>query len=394
MTYTISQLLDAVRPKLGGSSYSDIANFPQTVYTAIGRAEAQITSAGTKREATLSSPIYDGVTRYPLPSDFRYAIDLYPQVGREGNAGSSNFTPRFSREFSLRGEFNTMDIEWVDGIPVLDARRYPQNNVVTLSTFETTTGWTAADDASGIYSEPLDRIAGSASLGVNLSGVLGYGSILTTISPAIDFSTWNRRDSVLLWVKMPSVMTTVFIERGSSSADYYSKSVTAQQDGTAFRVGWNLLRFDLTSASTVGSPSLSSTTHFRIGVTYPIGTAIDGVLFDSATDQLGDYFLMPYYSTHHFKDPSTGAWMEFPTDLTTIINCDKDFFTLLTYVCLDDLVTELEKKGGRGSAAQEMHSNYALILGAVGKGGLFDQYARKYPSQRIAPTSTYHTFDL
>ena len=394
MPFTVSQLLSAVTPKIGGSSSSDIASFNDTVYTALWRMASKIDMKGVKRTATLSSPIYDNVTKYPLPTDFHLPIDLLPQVGREGNPGTGDFTPRFSREFSLRGEYNTMGIDWMDDTPYLNARRLPSGDVVTLADFETTTGWTASVDASGLFQETLNYVAGSAAMGFDLSGSTGSGVLTATALTSQDFSTWRVRDSVFLYVYMPAVMTSVALKRGSSASAYYSKTVTTQQDGTAFRVGWNLLRFDLSTATQTGTANLATTVYSQITFTYPAGTAITGVIVDSMTDQLGDYYQLPYYSKYHFRDATTGAWQETITDGTTIINTDPDAFTILTFECLSDLITELEKKGGRGSAAQEGYNHYAKILGDVGQGGLYDAYARKYPSERLAQQQTYANFDL
>jgi hypothetical protein len=396
MVFTISQLLSSVTPKLGGATSSDIASFNDTVYTAAWRMASKIDIRGTKRLATLSSPIYDAVTKYALPADFNTPIDLLPQVGREGAPGTADFVPRFSREFSLRGELNSMGIEWFDDVPVLDARRAPVGNVVTLAEFNEATAstpWVGTGDASNLYQETLNYVAGSSSLGFDLSGATGSGVLTATALTSQDFTTWRVRDSVFLWVYMPTVMTAVALKRGSSSANYYSKSVTVQQDGTAFRVGWNLLRFDLSTATQTGTANLAATVYSQITFTYPAGTAITGMAVDSMTDQLGDYYQIGYYSKYLFRD-TTGIWLEQPVDGTTIINTDPDAFTILTFEVLSDLVTELEKKGGRGSAAQEAYNHYDKILGAVGVGGLYDAYARRFPSERIAAQQTIHSWDL
>lgn len=394
MTYTITQLLSAVRPKLGGSSSSDIADFNTTVWLSALRMMGKIDVQGTKRSATLSSPIYDAITRYPLPSDFRLATDLYPQTTREGNPGSSNFSPTFSREFSLRQALPGMAIDMIDTIPVLDARREPSGNVITLDDFDATTGWAVAGDGSGIYSETLNIISGNAALGFNLSGATGSATLTKSTLTSQDLSTWRVRDSVFCWLYMPSVMTTVAIKRGSSAANYYSKSVTTQQDGSAFVAGWNLLRFDMSGATQTGTANLAATTYVQFTFTYAIGTVMTGVIIDSMTDQLGDYYKMDYYSKYIFRDPTTNIWMEQAVDGNTLINVDVDAFPILTFEVLSDLITELEKKGGRGSAAQEGYNHYASILGEVGKGGLYDNYARKYPSERIAAQQTSYVFDV
>lgn len=391
--YTVSQFKSLLTGKTGGSTLSDVADFNSTLWLAALRVKSKIDIKGMKRSTTLSSPLYDNITKYALPTDFAHPIDLLPQIGREGNPGSSNFTSRFSRQFSLRGELNAMAIDSVDGIEYLLARREPGGNVVTLADFESTTGWVASGDASGLYQETLNYVAGSTAMGFNLSGATGSGVITAAAITAQDFSTWRAQDSVFLYVYMPSVLTSVSLKRGSSSTAYYPVTVTTQQDGSAFRVGWNLLRFSLVGSVAVGSPNLASTTYLQLTMAYPVGTAISGVVVDSMTDQLGDYYQMPYYSKCCFSD-STGAWIETPVDDNTIINFDTDAITILVFEVLDDLNIELNKKGGRNSAFGEMDRKYAGTLGAVGHGGLYDQYARKYPSERITGQQVTYDFDL
>ncbi len=136
------------------------------------------------------------------------------------------------------------------------------------------------------------------------------------------------------WVYIPlaSAITSFDAKWGSDyTSNYYHLTVTTTQQGTAFVNGWNLLAFPWTSATKVGSPTVTAYDSVQVTVAYN-STLQTGLKFCNFTFNLGYIFELQYYSKYLFRDASTNAFQESVTDATDnskLINLDTDSYNLL-----------------------------------------------------------------
>jgi hypothetical protein len=97
-------------------------------------------------------------------------------------------------------------------------------------------------------------------------------------------------------------------------------------EGNAFNNGWNLLRFDLNSKTTVGSPVSTSITYCKVLFTTD-GTAQTEVRVNGIICRLGKLMEIVYYSKYLFSD-SLNVWKETVTDESDRVNLDTETYQL------------------------------------------------------------------
>jgi len=149
-----------------------------------------------------------------------------------------------------------------------------------------------------------------------------------------DWETVSQSRSRRVWGFIPtaSLLTSVDLRWGSDSSNYYHKTVTQTQQGTAFVNGWNLCQFQWSSATTVGTPVTTAIDYAR--VTLNVTGTETACLVNGLDSILGTILSYEYYSKYLFRDASTGAYQETVTDDSNLINLDTESFNLLEYQVL------------------------------------------------------------
>lgn len=405
LTVTLSQLKSDIAGKMRGTSIKEINDFYGTVASAASRMLSRIDPQETIRIQTMSSPFFDNVNDYSLVSDFKRAIDIRPQSDRINRIGRSIYSETSPRQFLSNLDQNSFSIKWNSMVRSLRAQRLLGGNVNTMDTFDSPTGagsWVANVDASGLYTDNLNFVEGSGSMGFNLSGSTGAANVENSTAPATDLSAFLYNDSSFLWFYIPvgysSRFTSFNLRRGSSSSAYKLATTTTKADGTAFTDGWNFLRFDWNTASTVGSPVDTQNTYRRFGIVYSTGAAINGCLLDNWTDSLGELYEMEYYSEYLFRDTS-GAWKQAPTLDTDLINVGISSYEILKAEIMIEITMQIRE----GSLREQEISEWRRMLDGTPENryvknpnftGLYHEYSKMFPSSAIVTQTRTYNFDV
>jgi len=382
-TYSVTDLKTDLSGLVNATDVSSVPNITYLINRAARKVVSDLDIAECKRIAQVTSPIYGQVYNYALPSDLKSnrIVDIRPaqeSISTQNQFG--NFASLFTRDFMRIKESGTMNITYNQHNKFLrlsaDTGTLQVINVLNSITDNGT--WALGGTGTNLAVDNLNYLAGGASLSFNTtSGTSAY--IENSTMTAVDLSTLVSVGANFLYVYLPtSVMTSVALRWGSSSANYYTQTVTAQQDGTAFVQGWNLLKFDWSGATETGTVDDTAIDYARITFTYTSAT-LTGFRVNNLVGQLGEIFEIEYYSNALFRDSSTGAYKQETTDDDDLINLDLDSYNILLNVLGDYANQQIAGETGQYNSGY-LKNEYAIDR---------RNYLAKWPSESIFPRTTY-----
>lgn len=393
MAYSIATLKQDLAAVIHGSTTNKIENLDGLIDRAARKLLADCDPIETVRITQLDNAIYDQVFDYTAPSDLKgdRVIDIRPQVNR-------TVRDRFFQLYQEEFDMTKADLpRTVTGAPqftiqydtAVKSLRIAKNLLpgVLVNPASDTTGqgtWVAVATAQNLEQDTLNYVSGGGSLRFDLAAGANpsTGYLENSTFDAVDLSDYEDVGALFCYVYIPDpdIITNFILRWGSSSANYWSKTVTTAQNSTAFQVGWNLLRFDWDSATETGSPDATAVDYLRFTVTYD-GTAETDLRLNNITAKLGSIYEIIYYSKFLFRDATTGTFAENVAADTDLINLDTDSYNLLF-----NLVSYYAAQQVQGSDspfdATFFLTQYTEDLG---------RYKAKYKSQIIKPTQSYYS---
>lgn len=336
MSYTIQTLLNDVTGVMHGTTANKIPN----IYGAINRAARavllDVDPKETQRIVPLASQVFNNVFDYAIPVDVKgdRIIDLRLTAGR---TPSEVFVQDYATTFDsqkLAGLSNAIYTQWNTGVKTIRIEAPFLQAPLTVCDTSTITGWTATTGAQNITLDTSNNVAGGGAIQFDLAAGSATGSIqISTLSP-VDMTGKVNIDTEFFWVYLPTgaSITSLNLKWGSDyTANYYTYTTTINQQGLAFQNGWNLIALPWSSATLVGSPTVTAYTSVQLTVAYN-STLQTGVKFCNLTSNTGYIFESQYYSKYLFRNASTNAFQETVTDSTdnaVIVNLDTDSYNLL-----------------------------------------------------------------
>lgn len=332
MSFTIADVKTRMESKAHGTSLNKLADVYGLIYEAAGNLLLRVNPQETKRTAQITNALYDQVYEYIAPTDLKSdaIIDVFPQVNRNA---SDNFSQNYAEDFDLYKSNNTLTTQFNSGVKTPRISKSLTSGVLLNGCDSLTANgtWSAGGNATNLAVDTLNRVTGSGSLkfDISASGTTAY--LENSTQTAVDWSSLVNAGAIFVWAYIPSItiITSVTLRWGSSSANYNSVSVTATQDNTAFVVGWNLLRFDWAGSTATGTLVSTAINYSRVTFNYS-GTATTSCRIDSIIGKLGSIYNASYYSKYLFKTTG-GTWIEKPTLDTDIVNLDVESYNLLNY---------------------------------------------------------------
>jgi len=387
---TISQIKTKITSRLHGTTLNKISDFYTICQDAAELMLARIDPVETTRSAGLTNPVYDNVYDYALPADFKSPADLVMQANAD-NSNNSTLQRTFAREFVNRKKNNQFAILWRNAVQYLRFSRNINTPVVIDKADSLTENgtWLIGGNASNLTLDSLNYVSGNASLKCDVSS--------------------------------PGALVNVIIRIGNDSSNYYTNTVTTGHFN-AFAVGWNLLRFDFSTATETGTVDMTAIDYVRVTVTYNTNQTAyfqktltqsldlsdnydsDGAVFlytffdsitsltllrlDNITANLGTLFDIAYYSNYLFRT-SSGTWIDKPTIDTDIVNLSPVSYKIFEAE-ISRLITQ-QVQGAMGIFDYTYWNN--LLEGADGTGetsGLYFDYTSQFPSERLDGSTTYY----
>lgn len=418
LNITLGQLKSDIAAKMKGTSIIEIGDFYGTVAGAANRMLARVDTEETRCTVTMTVPFFDNINTYPLVTDYKRMIDIRPQANRYKMPGRSNFSQTSARQFNERLDANSFSIFWNKMIRSIRAQRLPAGNTTMLESFDGTISgtsfvgngiWNPSGDISGLYIEVLNFVQGNSSLGMNISGVTGTGYIENTTAAVTDLSALQNENSSFIWFWIPigfslnalgqANFTSFKLRRGDSITNYIEATAVTKADGTAFTDGWNQIRFDWVSATKTGTPTNLNNTYRRLTVNTRTGTAFNNCLIDNWTDALGSLYEIEYYSEYLFRDGTTGAWKQKPTQDTDLVNVGTASYEILKTEMMVDITQQIRS----GEVMTSELADWRLMLNGTSASryvkdppyhGLYQDYVKSFPSSAIVTQTILYQFDV
>ena len=390
MSRTIAQVKTKITSRLHGTTLNKISDFYTICQDAAELMLSRIDPVETTRKTTLTNAVYDNVYDYSLPSDFKSPADLVLQANAD-NTNNSTLQRTFAREFVNRKKNNQLAILWRDAVQFLRFSRNINTPVVVDKADSLTENgtWAVGGNASGLVLDTLNYVSGNGSLKANVSS--------------------------------SGALVNVIIRIGNDDSNYFHRTVTTGHF-EAFKQGWNLLRFDISGMTEVGSVDMSAIDYVRVTVTYNTNQTAyyektltnsldlsenydsDGAIFlytyfdsttnltllrlDNITANLGSMFDLTYYSNYLFRT-SAGAWISKPTSDSDIVNLSE-----VSYKIFEAEISRIITQQVEGAMGIFDYTYWNTQLeGADGTGentGLYADYLAQFPSERLESTTTYY----
>jgi hypothetical protein len=334
-----------------------------------------------KRKSTISPNLFTDIFDYSCPIDLKSTqiVDIIPQINRAQNSEIRLTTPEeFDRFKSSCKEMVAFSDD--SFIRKLRISQIVNDNSVLASDLDDATGWTGFGDGYGLATDNLNFVKGNGSIrfGINSAGGTTAGIYNAGLN-SFDLSNYVNSGSGFVWVYITDMtnITNFILRVGSGASNYYTKTVTTTNEGTAFYNGWNLLRFDLDSATIVGSPVVNANTYAAIYMTKAAGKINElNYRFDWLVFKNGAINQVLYYSKYGWQT-SAGAWIENSTVTTDYVNADTEEIALIELKCAEYAAQELSDKDDVKYFATEYERKKA-------------DYIQSHPSEAKLIETTYY----
>lgn len=327
MSYNIVNVQADLAAVLHGTSLNKVQGLNNLFNRAARQLLLDIDPIETERVVLTTTPIYNQVWDYACPADLKgnRIIDISPQYYRNQGIVSQTYQQPFDIDKNIATTNSEFTIQFNNAVKTIRINDTTLPQGIVLDTCDATTGWTANSTASNLTEDNINYASGAGSLSFNVT--TGVGSISKTIS-SVDMTTHLNQSSLFYYLYLPigSELTSTAIRWGSSSGNYYTRTLTTTNEGNSFQTGWNLIRADWLGATVVGSPTVSAITYIDILVT--VTSNQTGIKVDNIISNMGLYRTVRYYSKYLFRDASTGAFQETVSDNSNLLNLDTESYNL------------------------------------------------------------------
>lgn len=345
--------------------------------------------------AELSQAVHDQVYDYPLQTYFGSLIDIYPVDNRDSlDQGGRQYAETFDRRKGI--DKKKLSIESKQGVKFMRIN-WPVNAPATVNTMNSLTAngsWVVVGSATNLRLDTLRKISGTASIEFDV--VVSGDGIKDTTMASLDLSAVDGEGDFFAWVYLPSVttLTSISAKWGNDLTLKYWTSVaqTTQSDGSAFAIGWNLLRFPWSSATETGVVDDTAIDSFQI--TLATTGALANVRVDNIVVSLGRYFDIKAYSKYLFQD-TNGNWeaRPRPDNDDDVVMVDADSYQIFLMELLIAMAQQLE---GTDSGFDIGFAEKALYgdpqsPSTKGRQGLYRLYTSDQPDQRKKVTSGFYS---
>lgn len=388
--YTISDVGNELQAMMHGASLNQISN----LYGVYNRASRRVLTDVDPQETKVTKQfgqVWDGVFDYTMDTDVKgnKIIDFFPQAARQL---TDNFSQNYNKDFDLWKNFTFIPdftLKYSNGLRTLRvnaANLFTGIQINAADGVSTNGTWATGGNATNIQSNNqrfTDGAAGAVSFTLSQTGITSTGYVENSTMGAVDLTNHYNNAYIFFQVYLPTAsgISNIDLRFGTDSSNYYEfATLTTDYMGNAWVNGWNQLGASWTTATTTGSPTLTSIKYIRVTFTYN-GTVQTQVLINQIYSRLGVYFNYEYYSKYLFRDGTTGVFKEKVTADSDVVNLDTDGFNLFLYASGLEAIEQQQGLAALFGDENNFESKYADGLA---------EYTSKYKSEIIKPKSYYY----
>lgn len=346
-----SELFDEVNGAMRGK-FSQVQSRQVICNRAIKYVLGDVDLRSAKRSAQLSPNLYANSYEYAAPSDLKgeKIIDIRKQVNRPSNerwllVDDVDFDRLKSHSYyrvAVRDE-NFSKLLRIDAIDTSKSK--------VLHSCESLTAngtWAATADASNLTLDNDNYITGGGSLNFDMASGAATGYIENSGMTAVDLTDYDEKGSIFVWVFIPDysdaeadTVTNFILRWGNDSSNYWSRTVTTNNEGVTFYDGWNLLRFDWNGATETGTVAPASIDYLRLTVTKSTSLAADtDWRVDNFVARIGEIYNVVYYTKYGWQN-SSGAYIEESSATTDLVVADTEEIQGITFKTAEYAAQEL-----------------------------------------------------
>lgn len=391
-TRTVKTLEDGVAALLTRKDLNSVNN----LFGALERAfrtflqKASIPEASTSQIVTL----YDGVTDYAAVSPMfgSTVIDIQP-VGQprqnfdiSKRVGIEDFD--LNKQYAPSGYM--ISFETINGIRVMRIKSRFAPTRIVIDPMSATTGWATGGTASGLAQDKTFYYFNPASLRFTLTGA-GSGYLEKTLTNSVDMTAYQGIGVGFLELELPTLnLTSVELRIGSDSSNYYAVTQTQGQMG-AWTAGKFLdTPFDLSGATTVGSPDITKIKYVRL--TFVTSGTITNLRCGYFSFSLPSQHEIFFTTSGIFKNATSGVISNYISDDTDIVLLDDAAYNIYEHECA--ITIGLQEGGTLASGI--ISTLNATLNGARAKNGavlslgLYDRFRADNPSEDLRKVGNWY----
>lgn len=337
MAYDITKLKADLEGTLHGTTLNQITNLDGVIDRAARQVLLDVDPQETKRIVEFTNPIFTQVYDYAIPNDLKgnKVVDIRPQVNR---LSQDVYLQEYNQAFDISKQIalsNDFTINFNTGIKTIRINSPFLQQGILINPASSISGdgtWSTLNGAQNLTADNVNFVYGGGSLKFNLAAGQVVGSLVNSNFPTVNLSNQLNQSTLFIFTYLPlaSAVTSVELQWGTDSLNYYTRTVNVTQQNTIFQNGWNLLAYNWAGSTVVGAPNPSSIGYLKVTWNYN-GTLQTGVRLNSIVSRMGSILELEYYSKFLFRDFLTGAFQETVTNNSNLINLDTESYNILFY---------------------------------------------------------------
>lgn len=384
--YSVQTLKNDLQGAIHGTTLSQITNLNGVINRAARQLLLDVDPQETKRTVEFVNPIFNTVFNYPIAADVKgnALIDVRPQVKRiPRDVWSQAYNQAFDiAKENIYASANMFTMDFNTGVKTLRLNAPFLNTPTIIDQIEavSTNGtWAVGGTSSNLSVNNTNFVQGAGALQFDVTTGAAY--IENSTMSDVDLSAVVNQAYLFVWVYVPTgaTLTSVNLRWGSSSSNYYSETVTTNQQSVSFVNGWNLCQFVWSTATTTGTPDTTDINYAR--VTLNVTGSMTACLVNGLSSILGTIMEYEYYSKYLFRNVTTGAFQETVLDDSDLVNLDTESFNLLF-----NQVGYLAVQQQQGLDASFYDGSFFLNAYNLG----LAKYKARYRSEIQKPQSAYY----
>lgn len=368
---------------------SMLTDADQTLNDAARDVIAEVDLRSARRRASLDSNLFNETFVYPCPEDTdAYSIIGFPPAEQARSDQEIFLVPVDEFERQRNSVSGIFAVDYFNEIKtLLLSVKVQDSNELVISNFDSLTAdggtWQALNGAENLAINTSRFIKGTGSLSYDIGSVSEtVAGVVNSSLTAIDASAYfTANGSAFIWAYLSDAtqITNFKVRLGQDVSNYYELTVTSDHAGNAFSNGFNLLRFDLATAQSVGSPTSTGVVYAAAFMTKNTGKiGQTGFLFDYFVLKTGRSYDVKYQSKYPWVS-SAGSWKQESTDDLDLLVADADEFILF-------------RLKGIQYAAQEVTDYDIAEVAAAQYDTELAKYKLRNPSEVKVMTTEYYNY--
>lgn len=378
LTYIKSRLNAAIKNKIDMLVSSD-----DTINAGVREAFSEIAFRSSKRTVQVSPYLFSDVYSYPAPQDLSGSMVTDIRPNNQSDNSGKELILRTPEEFYRNFDTFNFAVDDSDSYTKLLISLPISDSTLTVAELDDTTGWSAfSASTTNVRLDSQNYMKGSSSISFDINAVSGTtAGIVSSTIDTFDYTDYLY-GSVFVWafIKDSTNITNYKIRFGNDSSNYYEITTTTSHEGIPFQNGWNLLRFDMSSKTTTGSPTSTAGAYVALFMTKDVTKVSEtGYAFDHIIFKTGKAYLISYYSAYPWKNTS-GTYLLESTAETDYLTCTPDEFDIIFNKIVSLAAGEIGEDGIEGNASKKYGAKRELYLASS-------------PDESKLLISTYYVFE-